>query len=203
MLLRVGGICRVAQSYSKSKAIRPEVTSHFFQPFVGLSFSVKLVRPADSYQHPASSDDGTTQAAVRVEHVRLVLPTPPASSPPPSMVPPPPSSSSATAPASRILVAASPNSPGRSPFSSKDDLKSLLPASSSANRLRALQQQGPPPAPSSGSNAPHSSGNNDNADDSRGSFRSWKRFEGLEGWEKDLVDSHEVKRKANVAQLCE
>lgn len=42
----------------------------------------------------------------------------------------------------------------------------------------------------------------DVGDDSRGSFKSWKRGENLTPWERDIVESGEVRRKANVAQLC-
>lgn len=36
----------------------------------------------------------------------------------------------------------------------------------------------------------------------KGSWRSWRRGEGLEGWENEIANSSEVRRKANVAQLC-
>ncbi|PWN43707.1 hypothetical protein IE81DRAFT_288211 [Ceraceosorus guamensis] len=42
-------------------------------------------------------------------------------------------------------------------------------------------------------------GANDN--ESKNSWRSWKRGEGLQAWEMDLLNKPEVKRKANVAQM--
>lgn len=39
--------------------------------------------------------------------------------------------------------------------------------------------------------------------DAKGSWRSWKRGEGLQPWEIEIANSPEVRRKANVAQLCE
>lgn len=40
-------------------------------------------------------------------------------------------------------------------------------------------------------------------EDHKGSWKSWKRGDGLQQWELDLINNPEVKRKANVAQLCE
>lgn len=43
---------------------------------------------------------------------------------------------------------------------------------------------------------------NGNGEDHKGSWKSWKRGEGLQQWELELIGNSEVKRKANVAQLC-
>jgi hypothetical protein len=40
-------------------------------------------------------------------------------------------------------------------------------------------------------------------EEAKGSWRSWKRGEGLQPWEMDIANSPEVQRKANVAQMCE
>lgn len=40
-------------------------------------------------------------------------------------------------------------------------------------------------------------------EESQGSWRSWTRGEGLQPAELDIANSQEVRRKANVCQLCE
>ena len=42
---------------------------------------------------------------------------------------------------------------------------------------------------------------NDSQPDPKGSWRSWRRGDGLQPWENEIVRSSEVQRKANVAQL--
>ncbi|KAH0445956.1 hypothetical protein IEQ34_025210 [Dendrobium chrysotoxum] len=102
------------------------------------------------------------------------------------------------APVSRVLVAASPNSPNLGNANAATANVKPPPPSSPSSRLLAQVRGGNANSPSR-FNA--EAGNASGADDSRGSYRSWKRFEGLTGWERELVDSPEVRRKAQVAQL--
>lgn len=95
-------------------------------------------------------------------------------------------------PSSRVLVAASPNSPNLSNQKKAEAIKPI-PNSPSA-RLLASQITSP-----NAHNRQHDLANG--ADDSKGSYRSFKRFEGLTGWEREMVESPEVRRKAQVAQL--
>lgn len=105
--------------------------------------------------------------------------------------------------------------------SSKENIPTSpkMTASVSANKIRALAEVktagSTPPALSPGrwqgqmqqpqqsaiGKSP-SSGDLD-ADESRSSWRSWKRGEGLQSWELEIVNQPDVRRKANVAQLCE
>lgn len=105
------------------------------------------------------------------------------------------------APTSRVLVNASQNSPtlgnNASPFQSHSDLAKAAITNSPSSRLRAGRVM------ESVHTDVHTNGGADVGDDSRGSFKSWKRGEGLNPWERDLVESSELRRKANVAQLCE
>jgi hypothetical protein len=105
--------------------------------------------------------------------------------------------------------------------SSKENIPTSpkMTTSASANKIRALAEAktagSTPPALSPGrwqgqlqhpqqsavGKSP-SSGDVD-PDESRSSWRSWKRGEGLQSWELDIVNQPDVRRKANVAQLCE
>jgi cell cycle protein kinase DBF2 len=102
-----------------------------------------------------------------------------------------------SAPNARVLVNASQNSPNLSnshtPFGSHSDLAKAAIANSPSGRAHVGRTTESEVQTNPGSDA---------GDDSRGSFKSWKRGEGLTPWEKDIVDSGEVRRKANVAQLC-
>ena len=107
---------------------------------------------------------------------------------------------SMSVPTSRVLVNASQNSPtlgsNHSPFHSHSDLAKAALTNSPSSRLRAAKAH----------EHGHSEVNPAGAevgDDSRGSYKSWKRGEGLALWEREIVDSAEVRRKTNVAQLCE
>lgn len=105
-------------------------------------------------------------------------------------------------PTSRVLVNASQNSPTlgstHSPFQSHSDLAKAALTNSPSSRLRATKT-----ANDIGHSEILNGGSNEVGDDSRNSYKSWKRGEGLSTWEKEIVDSAEVRRKANVAQLCE
>lgn len=99
-------------------------------------------------------------------------------------------------PSSRVLVSASPNSPS---YGNQTNIEGAKPVPNSpSSRLKAAQFTSP---------VAHSRLHDANnvapagADDSKGSYRSFKRFEGLTGWEREMVNSAEVRRKAQVAQL--
>ncbi|UZJ54682.1 hypothetical protein CBS101457_004002 [Exobasidium rhododendri] len=102
-------------------------------------------------------------------------------------------------PTSRVLVNASQNSPtignNHSPFQGHSDLGKAALAKSPSSRLRAARVK------DDNIQSDFISNNNDVGDDSRNSYKSWKRGEGLAAWESAIVDSAEVRRKANVAQL--
>lgn len=101
-----------------------------------------------------------------------------------------------SAPSSRVLVAASPNSPSLGNGHHTGEFSKPIPSSPSSKLL--LSHRGLPP---SGPSRLNESSAPATVDESKGSYRSWKRFEGLTGWEREMVDSPEVRRKAQVAQL--
>lgn len=103
-----------------------------------------------------------------------------------------------TAPTSRILLPTSPNSPSLGTTNGKfqDINKPDVDASPSGRLLAKLGHH------TSSPNRVHENTPPTASEESRGSYRSWHRFEGLSGWEKDVIDSPEVQRKAQVAQLC-
>lgn len=100
-------------------------------------------------------------------------------------------------PTSRVLVNASQNSPNpgnnAAAFQTHSDLVKTAISNSPANRIRAGR----------GGDMSEVQNNavSEVGDESRGSFKSWKRGDGLSSWEKEVAASAEVRRKANVAQL--
>ncbi|PWN47358.1 kinase-like protein [Violaceomyces palustris] len=134
------------------------------------------------------------------------------------------------APTSRVLLPSQGNrdqilasnaiAQGTTVYPSKKHVENSSPAPSSGGvtKLRSALKSSPTSS-NGGSTAPSTPGvrlekstdssnaevtpsaSSSSSNDAKGSYRSWKRGEGLQSWEMDLVHSAEVKRKADVAQL--
>ncbi len=119
------------------------------------------------------------------------------------------------APASRVLLPASNSgnqlldniSPPGSAFTKSGGVagsnskENAIPNSFSNSKLRAALGEIKPAGP--GYISKSSSNTDLDGDESRSSWRSWKRGDGLQTWELEIVNQPDVRRKANVAQLCE
>ena len=123
--------------------------------------------------------------------------------------------------ASTIIKAAASSNASMPKSVSKENIPTspTMPTSVSANKIRALAEvkTASSPAPLQpgrwqGANGPSAtpgpiaksaSAGDLVGDESKGSWRSWKRGEGLQPHELEIANSSDIRRKANVSQLCE